>query len=236
MEAEERDRIRHGAHAQAEDERIDRDRPGQLGGVDDVEAPRDKMPEQDNRYRPAMLRRADEQPEQGSHVDQNKTHPVDCHEHACRRQFRDDRPSRRNLEPTPHELGMARQDQENVQEHRDRKQDQVAAGQPAAGRGVLEDEAETGGRDRRAPQALKSEPGDLRSWGDGGRLESDAQHPQGAEQRDPDERECGGHRTASPTVDADGGQDDGRDQRRPDGGSIDVSSGHGDAPMHGRVR
>ena len=198
-----------------------------MGGIDNVQAAICDLSGQDERYGPAMLRRTDEQPEQNSGIDQDEAHPVGRHDDAGWSQVRHHRPVRPDLQPAPHELRVVDDHHEDVEEGRNREQDKIAAGQPAAGVGVLEDEAEAGGNRGHPPDTLESEPGDFGGRGDGGCFEGNSQQEQAAEQRDGQERQCGRDAAAPPAVQADGSQEDDADQWRPDGRGVGVMAGHG---------
>jgi hypothetical protein len=75
-----------------------------------------------------MLARVDEQPKQGSRVDQDQANRVSHHDCGRRSEVRHNRTIRRDLQRAPHEPRIVDEDQEREQERRKRQQGQVAAG------------------------------------------------------------------------------------------------------------
>jgi len=144
----------------AADSRIERDRRVRGEDIEGKGAAARGLGHQHQGHGPAMLRGVREQPEEGSRIDQEQANPVGEENHAQAGGGPFD-PSAGSDLCRPEHLSAGDDDRQQEDEGRGPDKGQVAAGQPAAARGVVEDKA-GGGRDAEqdecGPEAV---PGDL---------------------------------------------------------------------------
>ena len=202
-----------------------------MGSVEQERHARTNLSQQHQHHRPAMLRRADEHVDEDGRIQREHADPVGNQDRACRRKAQHKLATGVCFRWAPDEPGIVDHGQEQAEEKRDKQQDQVAAGQPAPGKGIVQHHAgdrSNGGDHQNELELLVGEPGFRR---DGSRFERNAQQYRDCNRRDRDERLAARYVAVMPGVEADGDQEDGGDQRQPDGGGVDVSSGHRDASL-----
>jgi hypothetical protein len=178
VKAEQRDDIRCPGQDDDEDRQIEGGQCGQMGVVEQEHGAGDDLSEQHQRHRPAMLRRADEQPEEDGRIEQVHGNPIGHQDGARRRIVQADRTIGPEFQPAPDELRIGDHDHEQAEKARGGQQDQVAAGQPAPGTGVVQDEAGYRGDGSYQHDELELVPGEFRRRCDGGRFERDSQQHQ----------------------------------------------------------
>ena len=180
-----------------------------MNEVEQVRGPARELPEQHQRHGPAMLGRAHEQPEEGGRIEEDQAKTIGYQHRAWDGVVTRDRSIQSDPQLPPYKLRIIRADQEQAQERRDGQQDQVAAGQPAPGIGIFQGETGTGCDRRYLQGELELVPRDFHAWRNGGGFEDHSQQPEAAKQRADRKRQRSGHVAAPPTVQADGGQQDG---------------------------
>ena len=193
------------------------------------------LPQQHQRDRPPVLRRADEHGQEDGHIEHEQAHPVGCENGAGRREVQQEPSVGIFIQRAPTELRVGDEGQDLANEKQDEEQEEIAAGQPAPGVRVVEHQAGHGGRAGEQQDELQFLPGELRLGRDGGCFERKAQQQQGRCHRHGEERLAARHVPALPGVMSYGNQERGDDQRQPDGGGIGIGSGHG-LPFAGKKR
>ena len=194
------------------------------------------MSQQHHHHRPAMLRRADEHVDEDGRKQHAYADPVGNQDRACRRKAQHKLATGVDFRRAPDEPGIVDHGQEQAEEKRDKQQDQVAAGQPAPGKGIVQRHAGDRSKDgdyQDELELLVGEPGFRR---DGSRFERNAQQDRDCNHRHREERLAARYVAVMPGVEADDDQEDGSRQGQPNGGGVDVSSGHRDASFCGRKR
>ena len=186
------------------------------------EEPRPDLAERHQAGRPAMARRAHEEPHEHADVEGEQQVAVGTGGGQARTESGLEAAVCKREAGPRGMVETARQDEGGREKRRNGQQDHRAAGQPATQAGILEQEAGGGRHEGQLPDGHELEPEDLGVEIDCRRLEHRADRPRDGEEAGDRERQGGGDLAMTPAVPGKNGDQDGGDERRPEVAAVGV--------------